>query len=151
MLDQIFGENNFVNDIIWKRQSAHNDAKQGSKHLGRVHDSLLFLYTTGGDYVFHHLYGPYDEEYVAKAYRHFEPETGRRYRLGDITAPGAGAPSKGNPHYEFLGVTRYWRYSKENMEQLYRQGRIIQTKPGTVPTQTLSRRGKRGPGWFGVG
>jgi hypothetical protein len=47
MLDQIFGENNFINEIIWKRQSAHNDAKQGSKHLGRVHDSI-FLYTGGG-------------------------------------------------------------------------------------------------------
>ena len=133
MLDQIFGENNFVNEIIWKRQSSHNDAKQGSKHLGRVHDSI-FLYSGGGDYFFRHLYGAYDEDYLEKAYRHIEPETGRRYRLGDITAPGGGAPSKGNPHYEFLGVTRYWRYSKENMEELYRQGRIIQTKLGTVPS-----------------
>ena len=132
MLDEIFGESSFINEIIWKRQSSHNDAKQGSKHLGRVHDSI-FLYCGGGDYFFRHLYGTYDEEYVEKAYRHTEPETGRRYRLGDITAPGGGAPSKGNPHYEFLGVTRYWRYSKENMDELYRQGRIIQTKPGTVP------------------
>ena len=46
MLDQIFGENNFINEIIWKRQAAHNDAKQGSKHLGRVHDTL-FLYSGG--------------------------------------------------------------------------------------------------------
>ncbi|MDQ2926342.1 MAG: site-specific DNA-methyltransferase, partial [Acidobacteriota bacterium] len=35
MLDVIFDENNFINEIIWKRQSSHNDAKQGSKHLGR--------------------------------------------------------------------------------------------------------------------
>jgi len=133
MLDQIFGENNFINEIIWKRQSSHNDAKQGSKHLGRVHDSV-FLYSGGSDaYKFKHLYGAYDEEYVEKAYRHVEPETGRRYRLGDLTAPGGGAPSKGNPHYEFLGVSRYWRYSKENMEELNREGRIVQTKPGTVP------------------
>jgi hypothetical protein len=62
-----------------------------------------------------------------------EPGTGRRYRLGDLTAPGGGAPSKGNPHYEFLGVKRYWRYSKENMEKLRLEGRVIQTKPGTVP------------------
>lgn len=133
MLDEIMGENNFVNEIVWKRQSAHNDAKQGSKHLGRVHDSI-FLYAGGSkDYKFRHLYGPYDNEYVDKAYRHIEAETGRRYRLGDLTAPGGGAPSKGNPHYEFLGVTRYWRYSKDNMEELHRQGRIIQTKAGTVP------------------
>jgi DNA modification methylase len=132
MLDKILGEGNFVNEIIWKRQSAHNDAKQGSKHLGRIHDTLL-LYAGGPDYYFKHLYRPYDEEYVESFYKHIEPETGRKYRLGDLTAPGGAAPSKGNPHYEFLGVMRYWRYSKENMQKLYEEGRIIQTKPGTVP------------------
>src|SRR5450759_1931725 len=106
MLDQIFGENNFVNEIIWKRQSAHSDAKQGSKHLGRVHDTI-FLYSGGGEYQFKHLYLPYDEDYIEKFYRHIEAETGRRYSLGDITAPGGAAPSKGNPFYEFLGVERY--------------------------------------------
>ena len=132
MLDQIFGENNFVNEIIWKRQSSHNDAKQGSKHLGRIHDTL-FLYSGGEDYFFKHLYRPYDEDYLEKFYKHVEPETGRRYQLGDLGAPGGAAPSKGNPHYEFLGVTRYWRYSQENMQELHNQGRIVQTKPGAVP------------------
>jgi DNA modification methylase len=132
MLDQILGENNFVNEIVWKRQSSHNDAKQGSKHLGRVHDTLL-MYAGGSGYKFKHLYRPYDPEYVQDFYRHVEPETGRRYRLGDITAPGGASPSKGNPRYEFLGITRYWRYSKERMQELYNEGRIIQTKPGTVP------------------
>ena len=67
----------------------------------------------GDDYTFGHQYRPYDQSYIDAFYRHIEPGTGRRYRLGDITAPGGGAPSKGNPHYEFLGVTRYWRYSEE--------------------------------------
>jgi adenine specific DNA methylase Mod len=132
MLDQIFGEDGFVNEIIWKRQSSHNDAKQGSKHLGRVHDTL-FMYCKGEDYFFKHLYRPYDPEYVEKFYRHVEPETGRRFQLGDLGAPGGASPSKGNPHYEFLGVTRYWRYSKENMAKLYKEGRVVQTKPGSVP------------------
>jgi len=52
--------------------------------------------------------------------------------LGDITGPGGAA--KGNPYYEFLGVTRYWRYSKERMQELYEQGRIVQAKPGAVPS-----------------
>jgi adenine specific DNA methylase Mod len=43
MLDQIFGENNFVNEVVWKRQTSHNDAKQGSRHFGRLHDTI-FLY-----------------------------------------------------------------------------------------------------------
>lgn len=132
MLDQILGEEKFINEIIWKRQSAHNDAKQGSKHLGRVHDTLL-LYGGGGEYYFKHLYRSYDEDYLEKFYKHIEPDTGRRYQLGDLGAPGGASPSKGNPHYEFLGVTRYWRYSRERMQELYDEGRIVQTKAGTVP------------------
>jgi DNA modification methylase len=132
MLDQIFGEGNFVNEIIWKRQSAHSDAKQGSKHMGRVHDTIFF-YAGGDDYYFEHQYKVYDQDYLDAFYKYTEPETGRRYRLGDLTAPGGASPSKGNPHYEFLGVTRYWRYSKENMQKLYEEGRIVQTKPGAVP------------------
>jgi DNA modification methylase len=132
MLDTILGENNFINEIIWKRQSSHNDAKQGSKHLGRVHDTLL-MYGGSEGYKFKHVYNAYDPEYLAKFYRHVEPETGRRYQLGDLGAPGGASPSKGNPHYEFLGVKRYWRYSEANMKKLYDEGKIVQTKPGAVP------------------
>jgi len=132
MLDQIFGEGGLINEIIWKRQSSHNDAKQGSRHLGRVHDTLL-MYSKSNNYFFKHIYRPYDPDYVQDFYRHIENGTGRRYQLGDLGAPGGASPSKGNPHYEFLGVTRYWRYSKENMQKLYEEGRVIQTKPGSVP------------------
>jgi DNA modification methylase len=134
MLDQVFGEAQFVNEIIWKRQSAHNDAAQGSKHLGRVHDSVFF-YGRTADYKFTHLYRPYDADYVEKNYRHLEPGTGRRYSLGDLGAPGNDAPGKGNPIYEFLGIRRSWRFSKERMEELHKQGRIVQAKPGTTPRQ----------------
>jgi DNA modification methylase len=134
MLDQIFGENNFQNEIIWKRQSAHNDAKQGSKHLGRVHDTVFF-YAGAGDYTFNHQYKPYDAAYVEKFYKHVEAKTGRRYSLGDITAPGGGAEAKRNPHYEFLGVTRYWRFSKDEMQRLYEAGEIVQATQGAVPRQ----------------
>lgn len=133
MLDQIFGEDSFINEIIWKRQSSHNDAKQGSKHLGRVHDTL-FLYNGGSrDFTFEHQYTSYDQSYVERFYRYTEPHSKRRYRLGDLTAPGGGAPSKGNPRYEFLGVTRYWRFSQDRMEELLKEGRIVQTRPGAVP------------------
>jgi DNA modification methylase len=134
MLDQIFGENQFLNEIAWKRQSAHSDAKQGSKHLGRVHDTIL-VYTRSDNYTFNHQYKPYDPQYIDKFYKHVEKKTGRRYSLGDITAPGGASPSKGNPFYEFLGVKRYWRFSKSEMNRLYKEGRIVQVKPGAVPRE----------------
>ena len=130
VLDTIFGVENFRNEIMWKRTSAHSDAKQGNVvHMGRIHDIVLF-YTKSERASRNELYQPYDESYVNQFYRHQDPN-GRRYRLGDLTGPGGA--SKGNPSYEFLGVTRYWRYKRENMEELYRQGRIVQTRPGAVP------------------
>lgn len=130
-MDKIFGETNFVNEVVWKRQAgSHSDAKQGAKKFGSSHDVIL-LYAKSDNRTWNQLYQPFSEEYLDKMYRYTEPETGRRYRLDNLTGPGGAA--KGNPHYEFLGVTRYWRYSKENMEKLYREGRVVQTKPGNVP------------------
>jgi DNA modification methylase len=134
MLDEIFGSNCFINEIVWKRQSSHNDAKQGSKHLGRVHD-ILFFYAKSDSYHFKHVYKPYEKEYIEKNFKHIEKNSGRRYSLGDITAPGGGSPLKGNPYYKFLGVERYWRFSKEKMKQLFEEGRIIQSSPGAIPRQ----------------
>jgi DNA modification methylase len=129
-LDKIFGRRNFRNEIVWKRHNAHNDTKQGSKSCGRVHDVILF-YSKTSNYKWNPMFQPYSEEYIKKFYRHVEPETGRQYAHGDLSGPGGR--SKGNPSYKFLGVTRYWRYSKKKMYQLYRQGRIIQTAKGNVP------------------
>lgn len=130
VLDQIFGAANFRNEIVWKRSSAHSDIGQGAKHMERLHD-ILFFYTKGDDFICNMEFLPYDNDYVNGFYRHVEPGTGRRYALSALDAPGGAA--KGNPYYEFLGVTRYWRYSRERMQELYERGRIIQAKPGAVP------------------
>jgi len=130
VLDQIFGPVNFRNEIVWKRSSAHSDIGQGAKHLGRLHD-IIFFYSKSNTFTANMQFQPYDEDYLDAFYRYIEPTTGRRYRLGDLVAPGGAA--KGNPYYEFLGVLRYWRYSKERMQRLYEQGRIVQTRPGAVP------------------
>jgi len=132
LLDAIFGAGNFRSEISWRRQSAHNDAAQGRSQFGNVRDIILF-YTRSSKWQWNWQYTSYDESYIKDFYRHIEPGTGRRYRLGDITAPGGADPKKRNPHYEFLGVTRFWRYSQERMAQLHAEGRIIQTGPGRVP------------------
>jgi DNA modification methylase len=133
VLDSVFGTQGFRTEISWRRQSAHNDAKQGRKQFGNVRDVIFFYTKSGNDWTWYQLYTAYDESYTSDFYKHIEPESGRRYRLSDMTAPGGASPEKRNPHYEFLGVTRYWRYSRENMEDLYKQGRVVQTGPGRVP------------------
>ena len=129
-MDAIFGQQNYRSEIVWKRTSAHSDTKQGRKQPGRIHDVLLF-YTKGDSWTWHPVYTDYDKTYVEQFYKFIEPETGRRYRLGDLTGPYGAA--KGNPYYEVMGVSRYWRYSQERMQALIDEGRIVQTQPGTVP------------------
>ncbi len=130
LLDAVFGSGNFRNEIVWKRTSSHSDGAQGRKQYGRVCDGLLF-YTRGAEWTWNLQYTPYDQTYVDRAYRHVEPSTGRRFTLDNLTGPGGAA--KGNPQYEVMGVTRFWRYSRERMQQLIDEGRVVQTTPGRVP------------------
>ena len=129
ILDEIFGQDNFVNQIIWKRTFSHGDMGQGAKHLGRLHDNI-FLYRKSSNVKLNTVYTPYSEKYINDFYKYTD-ESGRKYRLVSLLGPGGAA--KGNPFYEFLGVSRYWVHSKAKMQELYEKGIIIQTKPGSVP------------------
>ena len=130
VMDAVFGAANFRSEIAWKRSSAHNDAKQGRRQHGRIHDLILF-YTRSDRWTWNLVYTAYDDKYVQDFYRYVEDGTGRRYRLSDIT--GRGGAAKGNPSYEVMGVTRYWAYSSKRMQELIDEGRIVQTAPGRVP------------------
>jgi DNA modification methylase len=130
LLDCTFGRDRMINHISWKRTSAHSDTRQGAKHLGRITD-FIFWYAKSEDWLYNVQFTPYDDDYKDDFYKYVEPETGRLYRLDNLTGPGGA--KKGNPAYEVMGVTRHWRYSKEKMRALMAEGRIIQTKPGNVP------------------
>ncbi len=130
LMDAVFGKEKFRTQIVWKRTSAHSDTRQGRKQHGRITDLILF-YTKGEEWTWNPIYTPYDQDYIDQFYRYTEEETGRRYRLDNLTGPGGAR--KGNPSYEVMGVTRYWRYSKERMQRLIDEGRVIQKSPSAVP------------------
>jgi len=67
ILDTIFGLENFINEIVWQRTSAHSDVKLGAKHLGRVHDLIMF-YSKTQNYCWNSQHTTYDENYVRKHY-----------------------------------------------------------------------------------
>jgi site-specific DNA-methyltransferase (adenine-specific) len=129
LLDAIFGVANFKTEIIWKRSTAHSDTKQGRKQHGRIHD-VIFFYTKSNLWTWNPIYIPYDQEYLDTFYRYIEEGTGRRYRMGDLTAAKPG----GDTLYEWKGVKpykgRYWAYSKANMEQFESEGRLVYTNNG---------------------
>ena len=104
IMDAVFDEDNFRNEIVWQRTNAHNDGKQ----YGRVHDTILF-YSKSKRRVWNPIYTEHDPGYIKKFYRHSD-ERGL-YRIGDLHAPGvtqegeSGKPWKGiNPS----DVGRHW-------------------------------------------
>ena len=131
VLDEIFGSEHFVNEIVWKRSDAKSDASQGSRHYSRIQDTIWY-YQKGKKTVWNPLYVPLSDKYVEGFYKHID-EDGKRYKLENMLGPGGAA--KGNPVYEVMGVTRPWRFSRERMQKMIEAGLVIQTKPGTVPMQ----------------
>ncbi len=133
LLDEVFGPENFINQITWKRTFAHGDMGQGAKHLGRISD-YIFIYSVSPSVKLNSVYTPYEQSYIDRVFSG-KDDDGRRWQSVSLTAPGGAA--KGNPSYEFLGVTRYWQYSQANMQKLYEQGKIYQSKPGAVPRRKM--------------
>jgi DNA modification methylase len=131
VLDEIFGPERMINEIVWKRSDAKGDSTQGSKHYSRVHDVILF-YTKSESATWNPLFIPLSEGYVKGFYKYKDPD-GRLWKMENMLGPGGAA--KGNPVYEVMGVTRSWRYSRERMQKLIKAGRVIQTKPGNVPME----------------
>jgi len=125
LLDAVFGGQQFRNEIIWLRTSPKSHV---TRRFPSAHDVILF-YGKSAESKFRLVYRAYDEDYVRKFYRFVEEGTGRRYRLDNLVNPNKNRP---NLTYEFKGVTRVWRWTRERMEKADREGRIV-WKPGRVP------------------
>ena len=126
ILDSIFGPKSFRNEIIWQRINAKSNA---FTRFPSNHDIIL-RYTKTEKAIWNAQYTTHSAEYVAEFYRFIEPETGRHYTLGDLTNPNKNRP---NLTYEFLGITRVWRWTKDRMQEAYVKGLIVQSQPGAVP------------------
>jgi len=143
LLDAVFGRSMFINEIAWQSHSSKGNA---TRRLPRNHGTIL-VYGKTINWKWNPSYEPYNlkvlqQEYDADAllklsdsdqrtvnsYSHFEK--GRRYTLDNLVSPNEDRP---NLRYEFLGVTRVWRWTKERMEKSYNDGIVVQTRPGNVP------------------
>ena len=150
MLDQIFGENNFLNEIIWKRSDTHNDAK---KQFPVVSDSI-FLYAGSKKYTFNPENTEYPESTLRDWYIGLElpdgttrrmtkeeratqeiPPGARRFNTADMSAPAGGGMAainkktgKPNGWHIYKGYQppkNGWRYSPETMADLDARGLLL--------------------------
>jgi len=92
VLDEVFGEGNFRNEIIWKRTSAHS----GAKRFAPVHDVILF-YSKSSDYKWNPRFLPLTQEQLDQWYNNVEEGTGRRFTRSDLTASGIRSGPSGSP------------------------------------------------------
>ncbi len=120
ILNKIFDSNNFKGEIIWKRTSAHSNAKG----LGNSSDSI-FYYTKSDDNIYNQLYHKYDDAYIESHYNNVD-ENGKRFMPSDL-----GGHRGINKIYEWKGIEKPWRYPKERLDKLDKEGRIFWTKNGT--------------------
>ena len=123
LLDEIFGEDNFRNEIIWKRATAHSDAE----FYGNNFDCLYFYTKSQDKYIFNTVYQPYEESYLAR-FTQCDSD-GRKWDSGNLTAKGLQG---GGYEYEYKGCRSLWRMPVETMERLDREGRLHFTKNGGI-------------------
>ena len=143
LLDAIFGRDKLINIIAWKCNPAKGNA---SRRLPRNHGTI-FAYGKTGKWKWNPSYAPYDLKVLQEHYTDEEAlllspedqktlnqynrfEKGRRYQLTSLTSPSRNRP---NLTYEFMGLTRVWRWTRERMQAAFESGLVVQTKPGNVP------------------
>lgn len=80
LMDEIFGEDNFINDITWKRQTS--SGFKGKNAMGKNHDNIL-VYVKSDSFLYNTIYLPYSEEYIAKRFSHVEIVNGKERRFKD--------------------------------------------------------------------
>ena len=158
LLDATFGPGNFLNEIAWKRTSAHNDTEQGMRRAGRIHD-IIFVYTKTDQYTWNPQWTPYTQEYLDQEYRHVTDDGKRHYKETDVTArkPGGdteyawpvkrqlnsderwqpdltGEHEHPVPGWEYKDVFpyqgRYWAYARANLVRFWEEGRLIHRRTG---------------------
>ena len=122
VLDAIFGVQNYRNEIVWKRTTAHSDPSR----WGSVHDTLLF-YSKANQYTWNEVHMPYDQEYTAR-FNRTDPD-GRKWTDDNLTAKGL---SGGGYTYEYKGATSLWRMPLETMKKLDQEGRLYFTSRGGI-------------------
>jgi len=113
ILDEVFGSERHLNDIIWKRTSARSDAI----FWGPIHDTLLF-YTKSDEYVWNDVFQAYDEKYLDAKYTSVD-ERGR-YRTDNLTAAGLRGGHSGGPWRGFdpAELGGHWKVNREAVESI---------------------------------
>jgi len=107
-MEEVFGKDNFRNQIIWKRTGA----RSGTVGFNIIDDSILF-FSKSDKLTWNTQYVPYSKDYLDDFFRYRDSD-GKRYRLTILTAPGKRTGSSGEPWrgYNPTQKGRHWAFPK---------------------------------------
>lgn len=140
LLDAVFGPEQFWNEIIWKRTTAHSSAKR----FAPVHDVILF-YAKSKAPIWNSPREDYEPEYLDKYYK-YDDGDGRLYWRADITGPGIRHGETGQP-WRGRDVTakgRHWAYPTAELERLDKAGMVYWPPAGGMPQEKRYREDLKG-------
>jgi adenine-specific DNA-methyltransferase len=119
LMDEVFGEENFKNEIIWQRVYSHNDTDK----YGHIHDVIYFFTKKSTEYNWKVQHTEYSEKYL-EMYS-MDDGDGRKYKVENTLGPGGRGV-----WYDWNGHYRAWRYSEKNMNKMNDEGILYHTNTG---------------------
>ena len=126
VLDEVFGENRFKNEIVWISGGNHKSKKQ----LQRNHDTII-VYQKGKESIYNPEHKEYDPETVRKA--KFCPYRKKKYNTSALVNRQPNVVSRPNLRYEWNGNHLQWHVSKERMQMLHDDNRLEYSPITGVP------------------
>ena len=125
LLDGVFGARNYRNEIVWKRTSAHGDARAA---FGDVTDTI-FYYSKSERPIWHRQFAPLRADHVEAKYTGRDPD-GRRFTTRDLRSPSP----RPNLTYDYKGYKPHpngWSISRARMEEYDRAGLLALPRADT--------------------
>ena len=119
-LSELLGEENFCNELVWKRTSAHSSAKR----YGPVHDNILF-YSRSDSQVWNQVFQAYDPAYIEARFARVDPD-GRSWKDADLTGSGIRYGQTGEIWRGFSPTAkrRHWAYPPNELDKMDADGLI---------------------------
>ena len=120
VMDEVFGPDAFVNEIVWQRLSAHNDAGR----YGIIHDTIYYYGSA------ERIWNPQRTElrdiYVQQFFDQMEEGTGRKYSRSDLTARGLRNGETGKPWRGINPASKgnHWKVPVAKLDEWDAEGRI---------------------------
>lgn len=123
MCDEIFGDKNFRNEIVWQTGGNAKNKYQ----LNRFHDTII-VYSKTNKQVFNPLYFEYDEEYKKKSNVKMCEIRKKEYVTTALYNAQPDVNPRPNLRYKWKGHLKQWYVTKEKMEELDKDNRLEYNK-----------------------